>query len=57
LETQLSLTCPYFSELKELLEIIKDDRIELNKLKENIEKGLAFDANGSNSTKEKTKSA
>lgn len=44
LETQLSLTCPYFSELKELLDIIKNDRIELNKLKENIEAGLAFDA-------------
>jgi hypothetical protein len=49
LETQLSLTCPYFSELKELLQIVKEDRIELEKLKKNIEAGLAFDADWTNS--------
>jgi len=48
LETQLSLTCPYFSELKELLQIVKEDRIELEKLKNNIEAGLAFDADWTN---------
>jgi hypothetical protein len=46
LETELSITCSYFSELKELLDIIKEERIELNKLKDNIENGLPFDSDG-----------
>jgi len=57
LETQLSITCPYFSELKELLDILKDKKIEFNKLKNNIEKWLEFDAIewDVNLRKEKTK--
>ncbi|HKL43730.1 MAG TPA: D-alanyl-D-alanine carboxypeptidase family protein [Candidatus Absconditabacterales bacterium] len=44
LETELSITCGYFSELKELLQIVKENRVELGRLKQNIEEGLEFDA-------------
>jgi hypothetical protein len=44
LETELSITCPYFSELKELLQIVKENRIELARLKHNIKEWLEFDA-------------
>ncbi|HRX63767.1 MAG TPA: hypothetical protein P5060_01545 [Candidatus Absconditabacterales bacterium] len=44
LETELSITCGYFSELKELLDIIKEEKIELSKLKNNIENDLPFDS-------------
>jgi len=37
LETELSITCGYFSELKELLQIVKENRVELGRLKQNIE--------------------
>ncbi len=44
LETQLSLTCSYFAELKELLDIIKENKVDLSRLKHNIEQWLEFDA-------------
>lgn len=44
LTATLPFTCSYFKELTELLEIIKQDRIELSRLKSNIEAWLDFDA-------------
>ncbi len=43
LEMQLSITCPYFSDLKKLLDIIKSGNSDLAQLKNNIEKWLPFE--------------
>ena len=50
LEMQLSITCPYFSDLKKLLDIIKSGNSDLAQLKNNIEKWLPFE-NQETSTK------